>query len=233
MTDRQNEGGDEERHEVKFAAYSVHYDALLHWVRMHAAGFVRTYPERRVNNVYFDTADYRAFSENLAGVSERSKLRYRWYGDSEGPAPGALEVKQRRNHFGWKKRYAVPEAPWQPGDSWHRVRAAIRATLPMEGRLWFDQAQHPVMINRYTREYFATTDGELRLTLDREQGVWDQRMAAAPNFTRRAILQDTLVVEIKFPRSARHRATGVLSEIPVRVGRHSKYMNAVRSIGFY
>ena len=78
-------GGHEERHEVKFAAYATAIRGMLrHWLHMHPAGFFSPYPERQVNNVYFDTWDYRAYAENLAGVSERSKVRYRWYGDSAG-----------------------------------------------------------------------------------------------------------------------------------------------------
>ena len=62
-------GGHALRHEVKFAAYVIDYADLRHWLHMHPAGFRPAYPDRRVNNIYFDTWDYRAYAENLAGVS--------------------------------------------------------------------------------------------------------------------------------------------------------------------
>lgn len=226
------DGGAGERYEIKFAGYTKDYPDLLHWVKMHSAGFVTAYPDRQVNNVYFDTWDYRAYAENLAGVSERCKVRYRWYGDSPGPAKGSLEVKQKRNHFGTKLRYALPQSPWKSGDTWGVIRKAMRESIPMAGKLWLDQNPLPMMINRYNREYFCTKDGLIRITIDREQRVYDQRLASQPNLTRPAVMQDSLVLEVKFARSQRHDAGAILQNVPLRIGRHSKYMNAVRSIAF-
>jgi VTC domain len=223
-------GGHALRHEVKFAAYIIDYDAIRHWLNMQPVGFCSAYPDRRVNNIYFDTWDYRAYAENLAGVSERTKLRYRWYGDSVGPAKGTLEVKQKRNHFGVKHRFVLPHAPYKPGDDWKAIRAAIRDAITPSGHLWFDQNPFPVMLNRYTREYFQTADGKIRATIDTEQQVYDQRLGREPNFDRRVIMQDTLVVEFKFAREDRQLAVELLAKMPLRVGRHSKYMNAVRAL---
>jgi hypothetical protein len=224
-------GGHEERHEVKFAAYAHSYANVRHWLRMHSVGFVTPYPARRVNNAYFDTYDYRAYAENLAGVSERSKVRLRWYGDVVAPSTGVLEVKQKRNHFGWKLRYPIAEAPWGASATWQQIRLSMRQQLPLDGRVWLDHNPMPVLINRYSREYFVTADGRVRATIDREQSVYDQRYRAAPNLSRPGIMQDTLVLEIKFSRADRQFAVGLLADVPIRVGRHSKFMNGLRSIG--
>jgi len=225
------DGGADERHEIKFAAYETEYATFRHWLRMHPAGFTTPYPERQVNNIYFDTWEYRAYAENLAGVSERSKLRYRWYGSSLGPAPGSMEVKQKRNHFGWKLRFAISDPIWEPGATWQVIRARLKAALPQTGQLWLDQNPLPVMLNRYRREYFCSADGLIRATIDTQQRAYDQRRWPQPNFDKAAIMQDTLVVEFKFARDDRQLAVNLLGNIPVRVGRHSKYMNAARSIG--
>ena len=225
-------GGHEERHEIKFAGYSIEYDRLRQWLMLHPDGFVSPYPDRQVNNVYFDTYDYRAYAENLAGVSERSKLRYRWYGDSAGPVQGSLEVKQKRNHFGWKLRYPVAEPPWHEGASWRQIRSNLREQLPYEGRLWLDQNPLPAMLNRYQRQYFVTSDGLVRATIDVNQQVYDQRYGAAPNFSRSAVMQDTLVVEFKFAREDRQKVVAMLRGFPLRIGRHSKFMNAMRAVSF-
>lgn len=225
-------GGDEERHEVKFAAYVIEYDRLRHWLRLHPEGFISAYPDRQVNNVYFDTFDYRAYAENLAGVSERSKVRYRWYGDSSGPAAGTLEVKQKKNHFGRKQRFAVATPPWRAGRGWREVRRELRAGLPAAGRLWLDSNPLAIMLNRYRREYYCTADGAVRVTIDTRQQVFDQRYGDVLNLERPAVMQDTLVVEFKFSRDDRQRAVAMLQGFPLRIGRHSKFMNAARAIGF-
>ncbi len=224
-------GGHEERHEIKFAAYATEYSRLRHWLQMHPAGFCSPYPKRQVNNVYFDTSDYRAYAENLAGVSARSKVRFRWYGSLPGPDSGSLEVKQKRNYFGWKLRFAVAEAPWHDGDSWSQVRSSLRNQLSAGGQLWLDHNPLPVMLNRYQREYFESADRRIRVTIDTHQQVYDQRIGASPNVNRPSIMQDTLVVEFKFAREHRPDAVKLLAKMPLRIGRHSKYMNAVRAIG--
>ena len=97
------------RLEIKFASYDVHKPELLKWIASHPARFKTPYPDRKVNNVYFDTYGYDGFVQNLSGGSSRIKVRYRWYGDSVVPAPGTLEVKCKRNYFGWKLRFQCPQ----------------------------------------------------------------------------------------------------------------------------
>jgi hypothetical protein len=231
MNPRVNEQGQDERHEIKFATYAANLPAVRGWLRLHGAGFVAPYPPRHVNNVYFDTWDYRAYADNLAGVSQRAKLRLRWYGDSPLPGTGALEVKLKRNHFGWKLRYPISAADWSPDFGWAELRSRIRAQLPADGRLWFDQNPQPVLLNRYWREYFVTADGRIRATIDTGQQAFDQRYARLPNVRSPAIMQDTLVLELKFARADRHRAVALLAAAPLRVGRHSKFMNGMRAVG--
>lgn len=224
---------DTARMEIKFVAEAGHYHILHHWLRMHAAGFVSPFPDRRVNNVYFDTYDYTAFDMNLSGASDRAKVRYRWYGESTEPDAGALEVKCRRNFYGWKKLFKVAWKPFNQGDSWHDIRAALIAQLPGEGREWLKTTPLPVLLNRYRRRYFLSADRRIRATLDAEQSVFDQRFKPAPNFHRRANLPDTLVVEFKFDRRDHDRAADILGTIPLRVSRNSKYVTAVRAISEY
>ena len=223
-------GGHEERHEVKFAAYEHEYDRLKLWLQMHPLGFVVPYPSRQVNNVYFDTWDYRAYAENLAGVSQRSKVRYRWYGESSFPAAGSLEVKRKRNHFGWKLRYPITNVTWNENSTWSEIQAALRAQLDTEARLWVDQNPQPMMMNRYCREYFESSNGLIRATIDTNQRIYDQRSASQPNISHPAVTQKTLVVEFKFARADRQAAVELLAKMPLRIGRHSKYMNAMRAV---
>ena len=224
-------GGDQFRHEVKFVTYACNYPTVRNWLHMHEAGFRETYPRRRNNNVYFqDTWDYRAFSENLAGVSRRSKVRYRWYGDEAEPQPGQLEIKHRRNQFGWKQRFPVGMRVFAPGWSWQDIRMALLEQTPPGGRFWLDQNPQAMFINRYDREYFVSSDGRIRATLDTNQQVFDQRLGQKPNLRRAAMLQDTVVLELKFSHEDRALGTDLLADAPMRIGRHSKFMNAVRAI---
>lgn len=218
------------RMEIKFVGYGVNYDTVLHAIRMHPAGFVVPYPDRQVNNVYFDTFDYLAFAENLSGVSTRTKVRYRWYGQSPTPDSGALEVKCKRNYFGWKLRYKVHNLRYRSKASWNAIRRAMTQQLPPEAKHWLDFNPLPVLINRYTRNYFVSADGKMRATIDRHQEVWDQRFESRPSFNHKGDLPDTLVVEFKFHRDLQKMASRLLQGFPLRVSRHSKYINGAVAI---
>ena len=218
------------RQEIKFVANRLNFDVIEQWLKLHSLGFYEAFPERTVNNVYFDSFELAAYDENLAGVSQRTKVRYRWYGDSNEPAAGRLEIKQKRNQYGWKQIFKVPESPWQPGSSWADIRESIVNQGGGGSAVWLEQNPVAVMINRYRRLYYLSACGRIRITLDFDQQVWDQRYQPCPSFTREANLPETFVVECKCDRSERELASRVLLGMPIRVSRHSKYMNAVSAI---
>ena len=217
------------RHELKFVAPAERYHELENWVRLNAGGFVRAFPARRVNNVYFDTPDLATYRENLSGTSRRTKLRLRWYGDTNRPDTAAIELKHRRNHLGWKSIYRLGPLDLENA-SWSALRRRIREQLTDEGRLWFDAHREPVMMNRYDRQYYERPERDVRITLDRRQAVFDQRRQPRPNQTRPANLPDTLVVEVKFAPGDRSIGNWVLQGIPIRVSRNSKYAIAAQAI---
>ena len=113
---------EEGRLEIKFVAYAYEVDRVVQWLRLHHAAFDKPFPDRRVHNVYFDSYDYDAYGENLSGISKRVKVRYRWYGEGRYPDVGMLEVKCKRNKYGWKHRFPVTVSPLQSGKRWRDIR---------------------------------------------------------------------------------------------------------------
>jgi hypothetical protein len=221
---------EEARLEIKFVAAATERHAIREWLRRHSAGFVDAYPDRTVHNVYFDTYDYTSFVDNLSGASTRTKVRYRWYGTSLAPDAGWLEIKQKRNYFGWKQRDAVAESPYRDRFDWRQIRQSVLDQVSPETGIWLEATPQPVMANRYARQYFVDTGNTVRVTLDTEQAVWDQRLGPRPNFHRRANLPDLLIVEFKFSRNARAYASDMIQGFPIRVSRSSKYVSAVKAI---
>lgn len=220
---------DQVRHEVKFVALALRLRELEHWVRVHPMGFVEAYPPRRVNNVYFDNDALFAFHENLVGASSRSKLRLRWYGDTFAPEQGILEVKRRRNMVGWKLSRTTPGFDLERHD-WRRLRRSLAAHLDPEIRIWFDASPRPVILNRYMRRYYLSRDGKVRVTLDDQQTVYDERFGSRPNVSHRSNLPDTMVVEFKFAPRDRLEGSRATQGIPIRISRNSKYVIGVQSL---
>jgi hypothetical protein len=221
---------EEARMEIKFVAYRTDINTIERWLALHPLAFSLAHPDRHINNVYFDNFDYRAYAENLSGASERNKVRYRWYGNHIEPAAGCLEIKRKRNYFGWKEKYKVSKAPYRPNANWATIREEIETQITPRGSIWLADNPAPMIINRYVRRYFVSSCQRLRATIDWDQAVWDQRYQSQPNFNIKAHLPDTVVVELKFARDERELASAAIQGIPLRVGRHSKYMNAIRAV---
>lgn len=215
------------RLEVKFTTSDVYLDAVLSWLRFHPVGAVSPYPDRWVNNIYFETPGYASFDDHISGARGRAKVRYRWYGPLEAPAPGALEIKCKRNLFSWKLRYGVTEAPYFPGADWRAIRKRLEAQLPAVGKAWLDAHPLPVILNRYHRRYLCTADGGVRVTVDTRIAFWDQRFKTIPNFSHRTELPGVLVVELKFLRKDRRLASDLARSIPLRLSKHSKYLTGI------
>lgn len=218
------------RLEVKFVAPVAQMGRIQAWLRLHPAAFRVAFPNRWVNNVYFDSHRLSAYGDNVAGVSGRTKLRYRWYGLSEHPDRGNLEIKYRRNCFGWKRLFPGDAPPHVEGQSWREFRERIGRQMGAEARLWLSSRPTPVILNRYYRQYYVSADGGTRVTIDSRQRVYDQRYSSVPNLERRANIPELLVVEFKCRRADREKTSRVIQGLPIRVGRHSKYAVAVRSL---
>jgi hypothetical protein len=221
----------EGRHEVKFVAGATSRPFLEVWLRTHVAGFRELHPERRVNNVYFDTPDYGAYRQNLLGANSRRKLRLRWYGDARDPETTILELKIRRNGLGWKASHPVGRLPLSDA-AWPEIRSSVSRRLPAEWRVLFDESPLPMLINRYRRRYFESSDGCVRVTLDWDQAAFDQRLGSRPNLARRAALPDSLVLEFKFQPPARRAASEMIQGLPLRISRNSKYAIGVAAIAY-
>lgn len=219
----------EMRCEIKFVDIETEYAHVRQWLLLNTEGFRVAYPARAVNNVYFDTFDCGAYFENLSGASRRTKVRFRWYGESSVPERGVLEVKQKRNHLGWKINCKIG-SPLPFTERWPAIVSRIKSELPPAGRLWLDSNPSPVLINRYRREYFISADSRVRVTLDRDQRVFDQRYNAVPNLTNAANLPAPLVMELKYAPEHRDHVTEILRAVPIRMSRNSKYTLGVTAI---
>lgn len=218
------------RREIKFVTRGIQYFHLLRWVRLHPAMFSKPYSDRWVNNVYYDTYDYHSYTGNLSGESQRSKIRFRWYGKLHQIENGTLEVKMKRNSFGWKINHAFTLSYSLKNLMWKDFTKKISDQLPGKDRQLFLSHPMPTIINRYHREYFISHDKKVRLTIDTKQSVFDQRYKSAANITNKSFIPDNVVIEVKFDRQHYDAAMKVIHGLPIRSSRNSKYMNSINAV---
>lgn len=216
------------RQEVKFVCSSVHLSTILQWIKCSQEDFYIQYPDRWVNNIYFDTFDYKSYVENEAGIGSRSKVRYRWYDERE-IGPGLLEVKQKVNVYNWKTSFDIRQIDVPPGSSPKKLKEIVDSHLPLAGRLWLENFSFPVIRNKYYRTYYSTRDGNIRLTIDRNHKVWDVRYRLPETGASAVNTVDSIIVELKFSKEFRDRGSLLIDGFPIRPSRHSKYMVGVNA----
>ena len=85
------------RYEIKFVLDESSYSDALQWLYV-CTNAVNRYPDRYINTIYLDNPDYESVRDNLAGISDRLKIRIRWY---DGDPVVKLE-KKIRNPGIWK-----------------------------------------------------------------------------------------------------------------------------------
>lgn len=210
---------------MKFRGRPDQLPTLANWLRMNPAGFRVAYPQGRINNIYFDSHEMGSLADHLGGVSERSKVRLRWYGHSRWPESAVLEIKSRRNEFGWKRRFALRGRPEPAVSDWRTIWCDLRRQVEPEGRSWLESHSVAIVLNRYRRAYWLSSDGRIRVTVDTEQAAWDQRRRRLPNLLH-SIVDPEFVVEVKFEREDREVASRVLARVPLTRIRNSKYLRS-------
>ena len=218
------------RYELKFVTYDVNYFLIKHWIKMSQHNFFREYENRIVNNIYFDSLNFKSFSDNVDGQSKRVKTRYRWYGKFEKQSYGNMEFKIKRNVFGYKKTYNVKNLIIDEKKDFRYINNKIFNELPQDIGIFFKQNDNPQIINQYEREYFKTKNQKFRVTIDKNIKIFDQRKSNTPNISRKTISQNYIVLEIKFDRKSRKDIEDLISNIPIRISKNSKYINAFRSV---
>ena len=218
------------RYELKFVAPPDSAKWVIAQLKTHPALFKRAYPNRLVNNVYFDTENLEAYADNLSGISRRVKVRCRWYGSSDAPENGNLEIKLRRNQLGWKLQYPVTNFNLSHDDQWRHVINSLKENLPAEGGIWLEQYTRAVLINRYRRQYFISADTHYRVTVDDSVRTYNQWLSGRVNLRRPAErMPDGVIVEVKFSQSEREKASAILDALALRRSRHSKYMTGAEA----
>ena len=222
------------RSEIKFVCYEHNYYLLKNWIKLHKFNFFKEYEDRNVNNIYFDSFNYKAFNDNLIGIPSRLKVRYRWYGNlfSENKKnEGSLEFKFKKNIYGYKKVFKIKDLTLSPSSNWRDIKNKILKTLTPEYKILFNRNSEKILINQYKREYFISKNKKLRITLDKNIKIFDQRFTfEKPNFKFKNYTQDHLVIEFKFNKEDKILLNDLDINIPIKASRNSKYINGVRSV---
>ena len=213
------------RYELKLVANESAAPQLCMALRLDPSAIRTLFPPRVVQSLYFDTPQQRALEENLAGISRRTKIRLRWYGEGCTDVQATLERKCRENSFGWKEALRLSRALTPRGAERRAFLAELLAAANPRWRAHLADLE-PAQWVRYRREYFTSADRRVRLTLDRELSSFDQRLRARLGDDQPSPVPRVLVLELKCAPEHDLAAREVLSRLPIPLGRCSKFVLA-------
>lgn len=216
------------RYERKFVPEGFTPEALLGLVRHHPALFREVFPERTVNNLYFDTQNLRHYTDHVNGAANRVKIRVRWYGDFHGKKEHpTLEFKIRHGAVSRKVTYPLPALDLDGEFDRKEFNAALDSLPPM---VRHQMREHvPWVANRYRRRYFCSADRKVRLTLDWQLESLDARHAGL-RLRPMPGTNPPLVVELKYDPDDSDGAAEIAGKFPFRMTRFSKYVRGIESL---
>ena len=206
---------DDFRYEIKYEINPQFAGSIRRVIAMHPQGFRKVFPDRWVNNIYFDTPGFVTCQDNLSGISERKKYRLRWYGDINPIERSTFEIKIKSNMVGRKENTRMaPDTP-------------LRQLLDqLRDRHDLPDGLQPTIQNRYLRSYFLNFEGNFRLTVDRhlQHASFDKLLGQPSAHLLSYPLQ---ILELKFEMDAWDQHKAITRFIPYRQTKHSKYVSAV------
>ncbi len=177
----------------------------------------------RIRSVYFDTFDDRAYTEKEAGVSEREKIRVRFYDYQDSVIK--LERKEKREKLIYKESVSisgeVANALFQ-GD----FAALLSCGHPLTDyvySLFASAGLHPAVVVDYVRKAYVYPAGNVRITFDTalQAGRTDIPLWRAGNVS--DVLEGGTILEIKFNRYLPEHIRQLLSSVPGETMALSKY----------
>lgn len=216
------------RYELKFVLDNARLSDAMQWL-YNSTTANKTYNDRRVNSVYFDDVSFSSVRDNLAGISQRNKLRLRWYGTQKNSSP-IFEVKTKNGRLGSKTLYPISSIENNILElTIDKITSKCIKDLATYNVI-FDEHLVPTLQVDYEREYYETHDG-IRITIDQDIQFSDIQLYTSLN-ENNSFSYPFKVMEIKFKPSMKNIVAKLIKPLHITPKRHSKYLIGLAALGY-
>lgn len=219
------------RYERKFTV-PTHFSIkrIEQFIKQNKFLFREVFHKRQVNNIYFDTAAYNDYFDNVLGVSNRKKIRIRWYGQTFGEIKSpVLEIKIKKGLVGDKWSYKLK--PFILNNEFTNTMVTevfLNSDLPLPILESVKMVQ-PTLLNSYARRYYLSANNRFRITLDFDL-VYYKIEKRFNNFNFAPKQDENKIVELKYGLQDDNVANAISTAFPFRLNKNSKYVNGVNTI---
>lgn len=230
VIENSKKNGGDYRCERKFLVDQMSAEQVIMVIKLHPAVFITSYPPRYINNIYFDTKEMSFYHANVSGVKERRKVRLRWYGDMTGANERpVMEFKIKDGLIGTKEHYRLAPILFEHDmDSDYFQGVVDKSYIPQEIK-YFLRDLDPVLVNRYHRYYFESSDRKFRITVD--EGMSYFNICRFSNSFRYSFEDHrNVIVELKYDKELDHIASRISHSLPFSVTKNSKYVQGIECV---
>ena len=214
---------DEYRNEIKYLLYGVSRKTLFIQYKLSSLLLSKSYSDRWVNNIYFDNINLDLFNQSIEGISKRTKVRLRWYGDFHNLENPLLELKSKSGHKNIKKSILIKDKLIYDKNLLKFFNSLINSKGLHKNYKYLLKELRPVLANRYFRSYHSSTNNKYRVTTDTSLN-FANLITSSLNSLYWKKQKDVSIVEFKFKKSDDH-IVNFMTEIcsRYRMSQISKY----------
>ncbi len=212
------------RLEKKWIFQNIDKETLIQNLISFNLYFRSHFNERFVNSIYFDDQNLKFAEDNLSGISNREKIRLRWYGpNSETLTRPILERKIKKNFQGFKETFVMK--------NFHNLHINQNNLLEITNqvnKILSVKNLQPVTQVCYKRNYLISVDQKVRATLD-----VDLKYRKIKSFIQNFYVRSNdIILELKYSSNLDNHLRNSIGGI-TRVSRNSKYINSLVKNNFF
>tara|TARA_B100000767_G_C19722341_1_gene517868 strand:+ start:718 stop:1392 length:675 start_codon:yes stop_codon:yes gene_type:complete len=216
------------RYERKWIYRSNDHLTLINSLIRSNLFFNKQYPNRRVNSIYFDDINHSSIRQNLDGISEKKKIRVRWYGTQNQLVNPVLEIKNKKGLETRKETYKISELDGLKFPDFKNLDL-IKNTVNLQKKS--KNTILPILTTNYDRQYFVSNNGKIRATIDYNLKSIHLKNPSQMEIVK--IFSSTCILEIKYPTNLDKYVRLNLKEITLRLSKNSKYINSAFDLPSY
>jgi len=221
------------RKEIKFKVFIKDIGKFYSWLLN--SPFKKSYENRRVNSLYYDTYNLDFANDNITGLSKRIKIRARWYSkydqnflnDFCKDKNFKFEVKRKVNNL--SDKVFLLEASCNKEDTFLKRQNFLKKKLNQAISNYSIISKlllRNIIFVGYKREYYQHYfSPNIRLTIDKDISCLISNKL--PNSKKSIISNNYFIVEFKFEYNMEKLVTQLLKNFPFRRIRSSKYLYAL------
>tara|TARA_B100000315_G_scaffold148401_1_gene137233 strand:+ start:890 stop:1591 length:702 start_codon:yes stop_codon:yes gene_type:complete len=216
------------RYERKFHITNVFKENVKRLVLQHPAIFLEQFYRRNVNNIYFDTFKFKHYFDSVDGSTERIKVRIRWYGKLFGYIEKpVLEFKIKKGLLGKKLLTAIKPFTLYNNCSFQNVFNNL--TYSEFYDLVDIKSLIPTLINQYSRNYYLSSCGNFRITIDSSMKYFLVSDIVTAPFLK-ITDNNSIILELKYDANNDYSSDRISNFFPFRMTKISKYVTGLNKL---